>query len=155
MTVLVIGLNHKTADVEVRESIAFDGERIKKALVGLRNLTGVSEAIILSTCNRVELYLHADGDLNTVARVKQYLAEFHNFPLEILDAALYAYGAEDGVRHLFRVASSLDSMVVGEPQILGQLKDAYEIGLKEQSSGLILNKLMKKAISVAKRVRTE
>ncbi|MEO5360458.1 MAG: glutamyl-tRNA reductase [Nitrospirota bacterium] len=155
MTVLVIGLNHKTADVEVRESIAFDRERIKKGLVGLRNLTGISEAIILSTCNRVELYLHADGDLSMVERVKKFLSEFHNFPLEVLDGALYAYGAEDGVRHLFRVASSLDSMVVGEPQILGQLKDAYEIGLKEQSSGLILNKLMKKAISVAKRVRTE
>ncbi|KWT94354.1 glutamyl-tRNA reductase [Candidatus Magnetominusculus xianensis] len=155
MTVLVIGLNHKTADVEVRESIAFDRERIKKGLVGLRNLTGISEAIILSTCNRVELYLHADGDLSMVERVKKFLAEFHKFPLEVLDGALYAYGAEDGVRHLFRVASSLDSMVVGEPQILGQLKDAYEIGLKEQSSGLILNKLMKKAISVAKRVRTE
>ncbi|MCG6552440.1 MAG: glutamyl-tRNA reductase [Candidatus Magnetominusculus sp. LBB02] len=155
MSILVIGLNHKTADVEVRESIAFDSEKIKKALNGLLSLAGVKEAIILSTCNRVELYLYADSDLKTVERVKQYLAEFHRFPFETLDGALYAHGGVDGVRHLFRVASSLDSMVVGEPQILGQLKDSYDIGLKEQSSGIILNKLMKKAISVAKRVRTE
>ncbi|WP_420265972.1 glutamyl-tRNA reductase [Candidatus Magnetominusculus dajiuhuensis] len=155
MTILVIGLNHKTAEVEVRESIAFDSEKIIKGLTGLRALQGVKEAIILSTCNRVELYLHADGDSNTVGRVKEYLSGFHNIPVEVLDGALYAYGGMDGVRHLFRVASSLDSMVVGEPQILGQLKDSYDIGLKEQSSGIILNKLMKKAISVAKRVRTE
>ncbi|MBF0456398.1 MAG: glutamyl-tRNA reductase [Nitrospirae bacterium] len=155
MTVLVVGLNHKTADVEVRESIAFDSEKIRKGLTGLRSLQGVREAIILSTCNRVELYLHAESDANMVERIKKYISEFHGIPVEVLEGALYAHGGVDGVRHLFRVASSLDSMVVGEPQILGQLKASYDIGLKEQSSGIILNKLMKKAISVAKRVRTE
>ncbi|MBF0318876.1 MAG: glutamyl-tRNA reductase [Nitrospirae bacterium] len=155
MSILVIGLNHKTADVEVRESIAFDAEKIRKGLAGLRGLPCVKEAIILSTCNRVELYLHTDDELNSAQSIKDYLAEFHQIAVEVLNGALYVYAGVDGVRHMFRVASSLDSMVVGEPQILGQLKDSFEIGLAEQSSGIILNKLMKKAISVAKRVRTE
>ncbi|QWR78066.1 glutamyl-tRNA reductase [Candidatus Magnetomonas plexicatena] len=155
MSILVVGLNHKTADVDVREKIAFAADEIPTGLSTLKGITGVDEAVILSTCNRVEIYL-SGGDTDKIsAGVKDYFTGLRNIEREKLEAALYMRGDYDGVRHIFRVASSLDSMVLGEPQILGQLKGAFDLALKNSSSGIILNKLMKKAISVAKRVRTE
>jgi len=155
MKVFVVGLNHKVADIEVREKLAFDGPKLLEGLLRFKEIPEVNEAIILSTCNRVELYANVNDTEKASEAVKTFLSEFHNIKRDSLDTALYIYDDIDAVRHIFRVASSLDSMIVGEPQILGQLKDAFELALEKKTTGILLNKLIKKAISVAKRVRTE
>jgi glutamyl-tRNA reductase len=155
MKVFVAGLNHKIADLDVREKLAFNGPKLEEGLKRFRELPEVHEAIILSTCNRVELYANVKDNQRAAEAVKTFLSEFHNINRSSLDAGLYIYDGINAVRHIFRVASSLDSMVIGEPQILGQLKDAFELALSQKTTGILLNKLMKKAISVAKRVRTE
>lgn len=155
MNIVVIGLNHRTADVEMREKLACDGEKLSRALKSLVSINEIKEGIILSTCNRVEIYGVTDDFAHGVKEIKKFLSIFHNIPIESLEGVLYAYEGDDAVRHIFRVSSSLDSMVLGEPQILGQIKDAYEKALSHHTTGVMLNHLMKKAISVAKRVRTE
>ncbi len=155
MNVLVVGLNHKIADVDVRERLAFNGPKLEEGLARFKELPEVEEAIILSTCNRVELYANVYDPGKASESIKTFLSEFHNIKRSSLDKGLYIYDNIGAVRHIFRVASSLDSMVVGEPQILGQLKSAFELSLSKKTTGILLNKLMKKAISVAKRVRTE
>lgn len=155
MNALVIGLNHNTADIEVREKFAFNGSKLDEGLKAFKELSVVEEGIILSTCNRVELYANVSDIDKAILDIKGFLSSFHNIPLESLNRALYIYTDKEAVRHIFRVASSLDSMIVGEPQILGQVKDAFELALQKKTTGVLLNKLMKKAISVAKRVRTE
>lgn len=155
MEILVIGLNHKTATVEIREKVAFDGPKLEKAVKKLKETPAVRENIILSTCNRVEIYASVGDKDAGIENIKNFLAEFHEVQREPLDKALYIYRGAEAVKHVFRVASSLDSMIVGEPQILGQLKDAYDFALNSKSTGVYLNKLMKKSVSVAKRIRTE
>jgi glutamyl-tRNA reductase len=155
MKVFVVGLNHKIADVDVREKLAFQGDKLEEGLARFRELPGVEEAMIISTCNRVELYANIQDTRQATEAVKSFLAAFHNINRGALDNSLYIYDDVEAVRHIFRVAASLDSMVLGEPQILGQLKDAFELALSKKTTGILLNKLMKKAISVAKRVRTE
>ena len=155
MKVFVAGLNHKIADVDVREKLAFSGPKLEEGLARFRALHGVEEAIILSTCNRVELYANVTDTRSASETVKDFLSEFHGIRKGSLENALYFYHDMDAVKHVFRVASSLDSMVVGEPQILGQLKAAFDLALSKKTTGILLNKLLKKAISVAKRVRTE
>jgi glutamyl-tRNA reductase len=155
MKILVVGLNHNTADVEVREKVAFNGSRLDEGLKRFRSLPEVEEAVILSTCNRVELYANVKDSTKASESVKTFLSEFHNINRALLDKALYIYDDVNAIKHIFRVASSLDSMVVGEPQILGQLKEAFEFALDKKTTGILLNRLMKKAISVAKRVRRE
>jgi len=155
MKVFVVGLNHKIADVDVREKLAFNGPKLVEGLIKFKELPEVQEAIILSTCNRVELYANVNDAKIASESTKTFLSEFHNLNRGSLDNALYIYDDINAIRHIFRVASSLDSMVVGEPQILGQLKDAFELALTKKTTGILLNKLMKKAISVAKRVRTD
>ncbi len=155
MKLLVVGLNHTTADVEVREKLAFDGPKLEEGLARLRELPSVQESLVLSTCNRVEMYANVKDVEKASEEIKRFVSEFHGIRPELLSGALYFHTGNDAVRHTFRVASSLDSMVVGEPQILGQLKDAFEFALAKKATGVLLNKLMKKSISVAKRVRTE
>ncbi len=155
MKILVVGLNHKTAPVEVREKVAFNGPKLEEAINALKSSGKIRENIILSTCNRVELYAAVSNKDQGIEGIKQFIAEFHDVPRDLLDQSLYIHTGEDAIRHMYRVASSLDSMVVGEPQILGQLKDAYDAALKHKSTGVFLNKLMRKSVSVAKRVRTE
>ena len=155
MKPVVIGLNHNTADIDVREKFAFSGPKLEEGLRAFRELPEVEEGIILSTCNRVELYAHVKDAEHALQSIKTFLSTFHNIRQDSLEHALYVHEDIDAVRHIFRVASSLDSMVIGEPQILGQLKDAYELALHKKTTGILLNKLMKKAISVAKRIRTE
>ncbi len=155
MKVFIVGLNHKTADVDVREKFAFNGSKLEEGLIRFKELPEVQEAMILSTCNRVELYANVSDTMKASESIKTFLSEFHNINKESLDKALYIYDDVKAVKHIFRVASSLDSMVIGEPQILGQLKDAFELALEKKTTGILLNKLMKKAISIAKRVRTE
>ncbi len=156
MNITVIGLNHKTADVDIRERLAFNGEKLETGLERLMEIPYVKEAVILSTCNRVELYLNLkDTDSDSSERVMDFLSEFHSIEKEILRKVLYIKHHKDAIRHIFTVSSSLDSMVLGEPQILGQMKDAFEFALKKKTTDIILNTLMKKSISVAKRIRTE
>ncbi|PMP98020.1 MAG: glutamyl-tRNA reductase, partial [Thermodesulfobacterium geofontis] len=157
ITILLIGLNHKTAPVEIREKLAFKNlsshplEKIKK------EISSFKEGLFLSTCNRVEFYFILDPD-----KKNQFLTEFFSFieressfKWKDLEPHLYFLENEKAVKHLFEVACGLDSMVIGEPQILGQVKSAYKEALNYRTSGLILNKLLHKCFSVAKKVRTE
>ncbi len=155
MEILVVGLSHKTAPVEIREKVAFGPETLGEALRAVRERGGVREALIVSTCNRVEVYAAARSAEEGAEALIGFLAEYHGVPEDRLREHLYVYAGRDAVRHVFRVASSLDSMVVGEPQILGQVKDAYEQAVAGSATGLVLNRFMHKAFSTAKRVRTE
>src|SRR5208337_4668430 len=137
------------------EKLNFSESTLPDALEKLMTYEGIRESLIVSTCNRVEIYASVNDSAKGIDRIKQFISDYHKLSREVLDKSLYVYPDTKGVRHTFRVASSLDSMVLGEAQILGQLKDAYDIALKTKTTGTILNKLIKKAISVAKRVRTE
>src|SRR5213595_1247099 len=153
--IVLVGLNHRTAPVEVRERVAFANGRLEPSLRRLVAVAGVAEGAILSTCNRVEVVACGPDPAALGAALPGFLAGEHGVPEPALAGHLYTHGDREAVRHLFRVAASLDSMVVGEPQILGQLKDAYDVALLHKATGVVLNKVMKKAISVGKRVRTE
>src|SRR5512135_985016 len=153
--IVIVGLNHRTAPVEVRERLAFPADTVGHALRGLRERDGISEGVILSTCNRVEVCVLSDEGYKGVEHVKEFLAGFHGVPIGELSDHLYHHLGEEAVRHLFRVSSSLDSMVLGEPQILGQVKDAYGYACEFKTIGPVLDKFFTKAFSVAKRVRTE
>lgn len=155
MKLHVTGLNHRTAPIEVRERLAFDATSLPEALNFLRQARGVRESVILSTCNRVEIVLAADevADANGgVAGVLEFAKPGHRLDF---DRHLYHYEDRDAIRHLFRVASSLDSMVVGEPQILGQLKEAWSLAKEHGSLGQYLDTVFTRAFNVAKRVRSE
>ncbi len=155
MNIIVVGLSHKTAPVEIREGVAFSPVAMEKPLHQMLALPAISEALIVSTCNRVELYATSrDADAGCV-QLKRFLASVHGIAAETLEPHLYDLQGEEAIRHLFRVASSLDSMVIGEPQILGQIKTAYGYATEFKTAGLILNRFLHKAFSVAKRVRTE
>ena len=155
MKTVVIGLNHKTADVDLREKLAFNGPKLEEGIRQIRELPGIKETVIISTCNRVEIYLTVNDVGKAFESVKDFFVGFFDIRKESLANALYLHDDMQAVRHIFRVASSLDSMVVGEPQILGQLKEAFEFALERKTTGVLLNRLLKKSISVAKRVRTE
>ncbi|MDH5525818.1 MAG: glutamyl-tRNA reductase [Nitrospirota bacterium] len=156
MELIVVGLSHKTAPVEVRERLAFAGTALPEACRELTNGGAVAEAMVLSTCNRVEVYAVAGSAEAGFRDISRFLSRAAgDTGTEHLTPHLYHYPGNDAVQHMFSVASSLDSMVLGEPQILGQFKDAFEAALTAKSSGMVLNKVAKKAISVAKRVRTE
>ncbi len=155
MKIAVVGLNHKTADVELREKLAFNGPKLEEGLQKIREIPGIRETVIISTCNRVEIYLQVQDVEKAYADMKDFFVVFFDVRRDSLDTALYLHKDMAAVKHIFRVASSLDSMVVGEPQILGQLKDAFDFALEKKATGVLLNRLLKKSISVAKRVRTE
>jgi glutamyl-tRNA reductase len=155
LDIVLLGINHKTASVEVRECIAFAQDETKSALHSLLGKSFIKEALLFSTCNRVEILLVTDNKTRAVEETKAFIAEFNKIPLEQFEDALYLHEGDDAVRHVFRVASSLDSMVVGEPQILGQVKEAYRTAAGEKASGVILNRLLHRTFFVAKRIRTE
>lgn len=155
MELLVVGLNHKTAPIEIRESLAFKEDELEEAFQKVHSLPSLKENMILSTCNRVEIYAVARELEVALHILKEFLSQYHGIPLKDFEKSLYAPTGEEAVRHLFRVASSLDSMVIGEPQILGQLKEAYHLAQQAKTSGLILHRLLHRAFHVAKRVRTE
>jgi glutamyl-tRNA reductase len=155
MHIVIVGLSHKTAPVEIRERLAFNPTDMEKPLAQMLELPPVAEGLIVSTCNRVELCAASKEPEAAIAALRCYLAEYHKVDPEDINEHLYAYQGEDAIRHLFRVASSLDSMVLGEPQILGQIKTAYGYAAEFKTAGLILNRFLHKAFSVAKRVRTE
>jgi len=153
--IVIVGLNHRSAPVEIRERLAFPADTIGHALRGLVEKDGIDEGVIVSTCNRVEVCALAGEGYRGTQAIKEFLSSYHGMPLTELSDYLYHHIEEEAVRHLFRVSSSLDSMVLGEPQILGQIKDAYGYACEFQSIGPVLDKFFAKAFSVAKRVRTE
>jgi glutamyl-tRNA reductase len=155
MNIIVIGLNHKTAPLGVREKLAFDKQELPDALALLKRLSCVSEAVLVSTCNRVEIYASVKDGRDVTEEIIGFISEFHKLPAAEFREMLYVYRDTEAVRHVLRVASSLDSMIPGEPQILGQVKDSFEAAASLKTSGFLLNRLMKKAISAAKRVRSE
>jgi glutamyl-tRNA reductase len=149
----IVGLSHKTAPIEVRERLAFAGDTLAEALRRLVAVPGVGEAMIVSTCNRVEVYAGIE-DAAAMEALTRFLIDERALPGE-LRAHLYAHDGEPALRHLFRVAASLDSMVVGESQILGQVKDAYAAALEVGTLGPVLQRAVPRAFQLAKRVRTE
>jgi len=154
--IVIVGLNHRSAPIEVRESVAFENAYVRDALARLRGYPSIEEGVILSTCNRVEV-IAASGDAASASKdinafLAQQKAERH---AGSLDDHVYTYEGAAAVRHLFRVAASLDSMVIGEPQILGQLKQYYDAAQQAGSVGAILHRLFHRSFSVAKRVRSE
>ena len=153
MTLLALGINHRTASVAVREQVAFTPTQLETALAELRDLPQVSEAAVLSTCNRTELYCVTDAAGEQA--VLNWLGRFHNLGVNELMRCAYHYLDNDAARHLMRVAVGLDSMVLGEPQILGQLKDAYQQARQSKGLGGELERLFQHTFAVAKQVRTE
>ncbi len=155
MKILVVGLNHKSAPIDVREKLAFDPEQVLRALRELKHRFGEAEFVLLSTCNRVELYCASkrvggvDGE--TLAK---FLSEFHDVRWEEFQEFLYIYEDEESIRHLLTVASSLDSLVVGEAQIIGQVKESYRLACAAKSTGKVLNRLFHCAFTTSKKVHT-
>jgi glutamyl-tRNA reductase len=155
LEIVVMGLNHKTAEVELRECLGFSGDEADTALHAFRAAPPIEEVVLLSTCNRVEVLMATPDVAAAVAAAKGYLAETKGMEIDRFEDALYVHVGDAAVQHIFRVAASLDSLVVGEPQILGQLKDAYRNAIEGRTSGVLLNRLLHKTFFVAKRVRTE
>lgn len=152
---VLIGLNHRTAGVEKRERAALPATEVPGALADLTARPGIQEALILSTCNRVEIVSRVDETSSAFGVLESFLAEVSGLPQTELADSLYRYAGNLAVQHVFRVASSLDSMILGEPQILGQVKSAYGLAVEAGSSGTVLNNLFQAAFRVAKRVRSE
>jgi glutamyl-tRNA reductase len=154
--IVIVGLNHRSAPFEVRESVAFESSYVLEALTRLCGYPTIREGVILSTCNRVEVVTAVSDGRSASEEIKTFLSEQSSQrSAGSLEDHVYTYHGPDAVRHLFRVAASLDSMVVGEPQILGQLKDYYNTAQAAGTVGTILHRLFHRAFSVAKRVRTE
>jgi glutamyl-tRNA reductase len=153
MALIALGLNHQTAPLDLREKVAFAPEATTAALSDLARQPGVNEALILSTCNRTELYVDVDTGAETVAQ--HWLLAHHQLSGRRLDEFLYHHADQAAVRHLFRVATGLDSMVLGEPQILGQVKDAYQAARDAGTLRAPMERLLQQTFAVAKRVRTD
>ncbi|MEE9552260.1 MAG: glutamyl-tRNA reductase, partial [Gammaproteobacteria bacterium] len=152
MTILAFGVNHTTAPVELREKISFSTEIMPDALTDLGKQGGVHEAAILSTCNRTEIYCSLDEAMKS--KPVDWFSNFHGLRQDQLQPFLYTHPDANAVKHVLRVASGLDSMVLGEPQVLGQLKSAYQIALKANSIGKLLSRLFQHSFMVAKQIRS-
>jgi glutamyl-tRNA reductase len=154
--VALIGCNHRTAPVELRERIAFSSQQALRAADELRDRGILEEAVVISTCNRSELY-GVPGDLapSAAEAMEEYFTSFHGIPRGELDGRFYRWNGPDAVRHLFRVAAGLDSMLLGEAEILGQLRTAYNQALDHGATGPVLNRIFQGALEVGKRVRSE
>lgn len=150
MALFTLGINHHTAPLAVREQVAFQAEKLQQALADLTRAEDVKEAAILSTCNRTELYFATDNP----EAATRWLTEYHRIARHEIEPYLYTYPERDAVRHAFRVASGLDSMVIGEPQILGQMKDAVRVAEAAGTLGTTLHKLFQRSFAVAKEVRS-
>ena len=155
VNLILVGVNHKTTPVEIREKLAFTKGKIEESVDRLFNFPDIIEHTILSTCNRVEIYARANCQDSAIKAIKQFICDYHEVSPVELEDHFYSYRNEEAVEHLFRVSSSLDSMILGEAQILGQVKDAYSLAKDLRSTGLVLNQLFEKAFSIAKKVREE
>ena len=154
MQLLTLGLNHRTAPVDVRERVSFSREELRSGLLSLGEYDGLSGLVVLSTCNRTELYASVDDHARGGKALRQFLNDLAQGG-DDLDEYLYTYADEEAIRHLFRVSSSLDSLVLGEGQILSQVKEAYAIAREAGVTSTVLNLLFHRAIAAGKRVRTE
>jgi len=155
LDIVLIGINHKTAPIELRECLAFSEEDMLNAFSVFKNNPVIMELMLFSTCNRVELLMTTPNPDKAIQTAKQYLSDSKQMALKQFENSLYIHQGDDAIRHIFRVASSLDSLIVGEPQILGQIKDAYRRATSQKTSGVILNRLLHKTFFIAKRVRHE
>ena len=155
MHFFVIGLNFKTADISIREKIHFSPEQMPEVLSSINEYTSIQGSVILSTCNRVEIYASVGNVEQAGKDLRHFISNFHNFNLAELTACTYQKNCQDAVIHLFKVASSLDSMVLGEYQIQGQVRDAYFAAKEQKSTNNMLNKLFQTAIQIGKKVRSE
>lgn len=156
MTIFALGINHRTASLDIREKVAFAPEQMKEAIQHACELVGIDELAILSTCNRTEIYgVSSDLQGDSTGKVLDWLAEYHSLSRLALGDCCYTYQHEEAARHMMKVASGLDSMILGEPQILGQLKSAYAVAREAGKVSAHLNQLFQQAFSIAKRVRTE
>jgi len=153
MPLIALGINHKTAPVEIREKVTFVPELMVSALQQAVNLPEVNEAVIVSTCNRTELYCEVGEKYRNA--LLTWFSEFHSLDLETLKPFIYEYYEQEATQHLFRVASGLDSMVLGEPQILGQLKSAFDIACANNTVKAVLGRLFQHGFTVGKKVRTD
>jgi len=154
MSFLAFGINHKTASVDVREKVSFDLQHLDKALHSLQELEGVTESVILSTCNRTEIYCFSENGLDPV-EILSWLSIYHCVSESHINACSFSYQDNQAIQHIMRVASGLDSLVLGEPQIFGQLKSAYSSAQEARAVFGVLGRLFEHSFSVAKRVRTE
>ncbi len=152
MTLLALGLNHTTAPVEIREKVVFTGEVLPDALIELRRQMGIDEVAILSTCNRTEIYCSLENDAQQ--SLINWLSNFHSLKFMDINQFLYSYPNANAVKHVLRVASGLDSMVLGEPQVLGQMKSAYKTAVDAGSIGQLLGRLFQHSFKVAKEIRS-
>ncbi|MGA1864058.1 MAG: glutamyl-tRNA reductase [bacterium] len=155
MEICVIGVSHQTTPIEIRERLAFSNNQLPEALMGIRDLPGVKECLIISTCNRTEVIAVVKKDGSGHIEIRNFILKFHNLSEKDIPKGFYSHRHIDAVKHLFRVASSLESMVVGEPQILGQVKDAFQCAQEAGTVGPILSNLLNQALRVAKKVRTD
>jgi glutamyl-tRNA reductase len=153
--IINIGMNHETAPVELRECLASEQDSVHRTLGAIRNIDCIKEGLFISTCNRVEALITSDNSEEAKKCMISAMSMIGNIPEDDFSSNLYTYEDMDAVLHIFRVASSLDSLITGEPQILGQIKEAYAEATREKTAGVILNRLMHRAFHVAKRVRTE
>lgn len=155
MNLFLIGINHRTAPVEVREGMNIPEERLADAVADLSHREGITEGLILSTCNRMEVVTNAQDNVEAEPVIRQFMLERHRRDILPYERFFYRCQQEEVVRHLFRVASSLDSMILGEPQILGQVREAYNIALQMGALNGCLHDVVNQALAVAKRVRRE
>ncbi|HEY1924489.1 MAG TPA: glutamyl-tRNA reductase, partial [Candidatus Acidoferrum sp.] len=156
MEIVLVGLNHRTAPVEVRERVSFTAEQSRRAADELRSRGILEETLVLSTCNRSEVYgVPPESMHDSLKGLSSFLSEFHSVGSEILTSSLYHHYDRNAVRHLFRVSAGLDSMLLGEAEILGQVRDAYKVAHEQGATGPVLNRLFQGALEVGKRVRTE
>lgn len=155
MNLVLVGINHRTAPVEVRELMNFAEPRVASALSDLVGRDGIEEALILSTCNRVEVAVGAREDVNADPIVRSFLSEYHHYDANAYDRYLYWHRQEEVIHHLFRVASSLDSMILGEPQVLGQMKQAIATARRVGALNGTLYEVANQTLAVARRVRRE
>ena len=155
MNILVLGLNHKTAPIEIRERLSFTSEKLPEALLSLKGYESIEEDLILSTCNRTEIYSVVKDIPRGFNSLKDFLCSFHKIRPEEITDYLYTFNDREAIVHLFRVVASLDSMIVGETQIFGQVKDAYFKARDCNTAGRCLSSLFEEAIRIGKKVRTE
>lgn len=156
MEIVLVGLNHRSAPVEVREKVSFTNDQARQAAEELRARGILHETLVLSTCNRSEVYgVPPETARQSAAALSSYLSSFHSVQLDVLSPSLYHHYDRHAVRHLFRVASGLDSMMLGEAEILGQVREAYRIAYEQGATGPVLNRLFQGALEVGKRVRSE
>src|SRR5438445_3427119 len=156
MEIVLVGLNHRTAPVEVRERVSFTAEQAQRAAEELRARGILEETLVLSTCNRSEVYgVPPESSHECAPGLSTFLSEFHSVRPDVLSVSLYHHYDREAVRHLFRVAAGLDSMLLGEAEILGQVREAYRVALENGATGPVLNRLIQGALEAGKRGQKE